>query len=153
MGSFKSVGVNLLNMWIFRPNISFHTFHCYRLSDYVCWEVISDSALCTISIYRDKKMKGQECNKQFFLFIVLYNAWVAIRIDIKLYAVRPKDIFKLITVLIANISNLLTWIDIVNVIFFLHSTCTFPRNNPKYCLLIIFLNIYFFFLCYLLNLL
>jgi len=42
------------------------------------------------------------------LFVIFYNTWVAIRIDIKLYAVRPEDIFELITVLIANISNLLT---------------------------------------------
>jgi hypothetical protein len=143
MRTVKIVGVNLLSIWIFRPNISFHTFHYYRLSDHVCWEVISDSALCTISIYLDKKIKSQECNKQFFLFIMLYNTWVAIRIDIKLYAVRPKDIFELITVLIAHVSNLWAWIDIVNVIFFLHSTCSFPPKKPKYCLLIIFLNILF----------
>ena len=131
VGTVKIVGVNLLSIWILKLIISFHTFHCYRLSDYVWWEVISDSALCTISIYRDKKIKGRERNEQFFLFIMLYNTWVAIRIDIILYAVRPKDIFELITVLIANISNLLTWIDIVNVIFFLHSTCSFPKTTQN----------------------
>jgi len=39
---------------------------------------------------------------------MLYNMWVAIRIYIKLHAVRPKDIFEVITVLITNMSNLLT---------------------------------------------
>lgn len=76
-------------------------------------------------------IKDLECNKQFFLFIMLYNTGVAIRIDITLYAFRPKDIFELITVLIANINNLLTWIDIVNVIFFLHSTCSFPKTTQN----------------------
>lgn len=55
---------------------------------------------------------------------------MAIRIDVKLHAVRPEDIFELITVLIVNISNLLTWTDIINVIFFLHSICSFPKK-PK----------------------